>query len=409
VSSLWLAEAAPCAATAALPARSEVAVIGGGIAGVAVALQLARRGVAVVLLERTTIAARASGRNDGQLLLGLGEHYHRVHGQFGAERARLLWRFLADNHAALQAALATAGIRCELEPRGGLRLAETPHEWHELQAAAALLADERRPHRLVTAAELPEWLPASVGFHGALHLPGEAIVQPVAMVRGLAAAAAQAGAQIVEHAPVAGIDGDAGDFTLQLADGRTTRSAVVVHCTSTLARELDRSGLLGRLVFPFRGQVLATDPLPAAVARQFPPYAMSSNFCYEYFRISRGRFVLGGMRWSVPGEEVGILDDSTCNAAVTTNLHRYAQAHFPALAGVAFPHAWTGIMAGTPDGLPLVGALPGRPGTFVLGAFNGYGLSFAFLAGRCLADQIVDGRCDDPALPLFTPRRFAGH
>ncbi len=406
MSSLWQAETEPFAHGGALPATTEVVVVGAGIAGVSTALHLAHVGVDVTVLEQGDVGGRASGRNDGQLLLGLGEHYHRIHGQFGADRARQLWDFLRDNHAALRAALAAAHVDCELDQRGGLRLAETPHEWTELQQAAALLASEHKPHALVPAADVPRWLPAGVGFHGALHLPGEAIVQPLRMVRGLADAAAKAGACIVERASVTAIDGDAGDFTVHLHDGGSVRSAIVVHCTSTLARDLDTTGLLASTVFPFRGQVLATDPLPPAIAEQFPPHAMSSNFCYEYFRMSKSRFVIGGKRWSVPGEELGILDDSTQNPQVTTNLLAYVREHFPVLRDAAFPHVWTGIMAGTPDGLPFVGALPGRPGTFALLAFNGYGLSFAFLAGRCLAEMIVDGQSRHPSIALFAPRRF---
>lgn len=405
--SLWLDESAPFAPSAVLPATTDVAVVGGGIAGIATALHLAARSVDVTVLEQRQVSSRASGRNDGQLLLGLGEHYHRIHGQFGAEKARLLWDFLRDNHEALRHSLDEHGVACDLLQRGGLRLAETAHEWTELEAAAALLAAEGKPHRLVTQSELTAWLPAGAGFHGALHLPGEAIVQPVRMVRGLAQAAAKAGAHIVESASVAAVDGDAGALEVRLADGRSLRASVVVHCTSTLARDLDRSGLLARTVFPFRGQVLATDPLPPSVVAQFPAYAMSSNFCYEYFRMANGRFVIGGKRWSVPGEELGILDDDGHHPQITANLLDYVRQHFPVLRGVPFPHLWTGIMAGTPDGLPLVGALPGAPGTFALLAFNGYGLSFAFLAGRCLAELIVDGHSPHPALPLFAPRRHA--
>ncbi len=406
MTSLWLEESPAFAAAVAPPASTDVIVVGAGIAGIATALHLARAGAGVVVLERTAVASRASGRNDGQLLLGLGEHYHRIHGQFGADKARTLWAFLSDNHDALRAALAAAGVACELRTEGGLRLAETPHEWTELREAAELLAAEGKAHRLVPAAELQHWLPAAIGFHGALHLPGEAIVQPVRMVRGLAAAAVRDGATILENAEVSAIDGDAGDFRVALRDGRTLRASIVVHCTSTLARELDSTGLLSRTVFPFRGQVLATGPLPPATMQQFPGYAMSSNFCYEYFRVTGERFVIGGKRWSVPGEELGILDDSTHHPQVSKNLLAYVHEHFPVLRGVPFPHTWTGIMAGTPDGLPLVGALPGRPGTFVLLAFNGYGLSFAFLAGACLAEMIVEGQGSHPALPLFAPRRF---
>lgn len=405
MTSLWLRDAAPLATSAAPPERTDIAIIGGGIAGIATALHLAQQGIDTTVLEQRAVAARASGRNDGQLLLGLGEHYHRIHGQFGADKARLLWDFLRDNHAALRAAIGGFGIDCGLHQEGGLRLAETPHEWTELQQAASLLAAEGKPHRLVPASELVDWLPAATGYHGALHLVGEAIVHPVRMVRGLANAAAAAGARIVEGADVVAVAGDAGDFRVRLRDGHTLRATFVVHCTSTLARELDPSGLLARAVFPFRGQILATDRLPPAVVARFPRYAMSSNFCYEYFRIADDRFVLGGKRWSVPGEQLGILDDGTHDPRITANLLGYVYEHFPILRGVAFPHVWTGIMAGTPDGLPLAGALPGAPGTFALLAFNGYGLSFAFLAGRCLAETIVDGHCAHPAMALFAPRR----
>ena len=204
-------------------------------------------------------------------------------------------------------------------------------------------------------------------------------------------------------------DSASGDrHTVATAAGNTTEAPIVVHCTSALARDLDPSGFLTRTVFPFRGQILATDPLEETLLGQLgtADYAMSSNFCYEYFRIHDRRFVLGGMRWSVAGEEQGILDDSTVHPEVSANLLGYVRKHFPALAEVEFPHAWTGIMAGTDDGLPLCGALPGQQGVFALLAFNGYGLSFAVAAGETLSEQVLEGRATNPAAALLAPRRF---
>lgn len=403
--SAWLHEAASLAPQAA-PADTTVAVIGGGIAGISTALHLARAGIEVSVLEAGEVAGRASGRNDGQLLLGLGEHYNRIHSQFGAAKAPLLWDFLQRNHDAMLAELREGEIACDLRHAGGLRLAQTEHEWQELQQAAALLTAENRAHELVPATGIAERLPLAQGFHGGLFLQDEAIVQPAAMVRGLAERARAAGATIAEHCAVASIEGEAGAFTLQLADGRKVDAQAVAHCTSALAPHLDRTGLLARGLFAYRGQILATDPLPEELADRFPAYAMSSNFCYEYFRMHQGRFVLGGMRWSVPGEEQGIVDDTGHSQQVSDNLLRYAHEHFPALRDVPFPHVWTGIMAGSPDGLPLCGALPGQPGEFALVGFNGYGLSFAFLAGRSLAEMIVDGSSAHAALPMFAPRRL---
>lgn len=406
MTSPWLSDSEPLSAERApLPAQTDIVVIGGGVAGTSTALHLARAGAPPLLLEAGVVAGRASGRNDGQLLLGLGEHYNRIVGQFGAERARLLWRFIRDNHDELEAEAARSAPDAGLARGGGLRLAETPHELDELQQAAALLAAERIEHRLLDAASVAELLPA-IGFHGALELPGESIVHPVRLVRGFARAAREAGAKIYERTPVTRVEPRAGGFDVTLASGAQLRTSVVVHCTSTLARELDASGFLAAKLFPFRGQVLASTPLSPAVAARFGARAMSSNFCYEYFRLYEDRFLVGGMRWSVRGEEQGTLDDSTHNPDVTRNLLDYVRRHFPILADTRFPQVWTGIMAGTPDGLPLVGALPATPGAFCLLGFNGYGLSFAFLAGQVLAQQILEGRADHAAAGLFAPRRF---
>ena len=280
MTSLWLQQAAPLSSDRALPATADVVVIGAGIAGVSAALHLRKRGASVCVLDAGEVSGRASGRNDGQLLLGLGEHYNRITGQFGDERARLLWDFIRRNHEATRRALDEYGIECELHQDGGLRLAETEHEARELDEAAALLAGEGIAHERLDNRALAERFPAAVGYHGALFLPGEAILAPVEMVRGLARAAQASGASFVQHAKVLGIDGQAGDFVVRIDNDRSIQTSAIVQCTSTLAPELDPTGFLQRHVFPFRGQVIATDPLPADVRARFPRCAMSSNFCW---------------------------------------------------------------------------------------------------------------------------------
>lgn len=405
--SLWIEEAAAVPLPAGrLPESADVVIIGGGVAGICTALHLAEQGAAPLVLEAGRVAGRASGRNDGQVLLGLGEHYNRIVGQFGAERARLLWGFIRDNNAGFRARLRDLGVDTGLVEAGGLRLAETGHELEELQEAAGLLAAEGIEHQLLDAAQVRAELP-SQGFFGGLRLPGESLIQPAAAVRKLACAAIAAGATIVEDQAVTAIQGAAGDFEL-LCASQKVKASLLVHCTSGLAPGLDPSGFLAAQLFPFRGQITATDPLDEDLAARFPDYAMSSNFCYEYFRMHARRFMLGGMRWAVKGEENGVVDDRNTNPEVHDKLMGYVRSHFPELAGVAFPHTWTGIMCGTQDGLPLLGAIPGQGGSFCNLGYNGYGLSFAWLAGQVLSEQILEGRSTHPAAALFAPRRLLG-
>ncbi len=115
---------------------------------------------------------------------------------------------------------------------------------------------------------------------------------------------------------------------------------------------------------------------------------------------------LGGMRWNVKGEEAGILNDGEVNAQITDHLREYLASHFPAIAAAKLDRSWTGIMAGTKDGLPLIGEIPGRQGEYVCAAFNGYGMSFTFLAGALIAQMLESGKASHDAARLFSPRRF---
>ncbi len=405
---LWEREEAPVRDP--LPPRCDLAILGGGIAGASTALHARDEGLEVVLLEAGRLASRASGRNDGQILCGLGESFHRLAGQWGRETARRLRAFLAANREDLVGRIRAEGLDCGLRTEGGLRLASTPHEWEELRASAAMLEEDGVRVRLLEAGELRREVPLLRGFHGGLFQREEALVDPRALVRGIAALARTRGARVLEGTPVSEIEEDGTGFLLRLGpEGRSRlRATAVLHATSALAPELDRSGFLARRVFPFRGQILSTRPLPAEVLENLPFYAMSANFCYEYFRRHGERLTLGGMRWSVKGEENGTTDDAHVHPRITANLVEWMRTHLPAAAETGIERVWSGIMAGTPDGLPLVGPLPGRTGELCCLGFNGYGLGSAFRAARLALDWLCAGRSEDPAASLFLPRRLLG-
>lgn len=389
------------------PGDCALVIVGAGVAGISLAYHAAEAGISCCVLEERHVASRASGRNDGQVLLGLGEYINRLIGQFGRERALELWHFLDTNHELVLQTIEKTGIDCDLHIAGGLRLAENDAEDAELRESAEILAAEGVASRFLDADAVRGALPLGQDFKGGLFLEREAIFDPFRFVHGLAEHARSRGAAIREGHRVTKIDGDAGDYTVRCSNGESVRCQVVVHASAALSPQLDRSGFLEAAVFPFRGQILATEELPDELAEQMPMWAMSSNFCNEYFRIHDRRLTLGGMRWAVPGEETGITDDSDIHADVGKKLRAWLGEHFPELAKLRVEREWTGIMAGTKDGLPLVGGLPGRTGEYACLAFNGYGMSFAFLAGKSVIEMIVEGRATQRGASMFRPDRFA--
>jgi glycine/D-amino acid oxidase-like deaminating enzyme len=174
----------------------------------------------------------------------------------------------------------------------------------------------------------------------------------------------------------------------------------VVHATNAWAPELLPA--LREVVQPVRGQVIVTAPAPPLW-----PFGLSTNHGYEYWmQRPDGRIVLGGLRWHTPTREEGTRDDTVVEPQVSAALHAFLPRRFPALAGIAVEHEWTGIMGFTPDRNPLVGPVPGSPGEHVVAGFNGHGMSMAFLCARAGA-EIVAGRTPEDFLPeAFLPSRF---
>src|SRR5262245_15103460 len=119
---------------------ADVAIIGAGITGVALALWLARAGLRPVVLEARAIAAGASGRNGGFLLGGTAEAYVTARERYGAERAQRIWAFSAGNNAVaveLATELQERGIATGFARNGSLRVALSEAELEEIRQSVA--------------------------------------------------------------------------------------------------------------------------------------------------------------------------------------------------------------------------------------------------------------------------------
>ena len=108
---------------AALPARTNVVVVGGGLLGVATSYWLARSGVAAVLIEQGDLASGATGRNGGFMVAGTAERYPAAMARLGHATARAVWQLTLDNRALLRRVLGEEAIDCDYREPGHIHLA----------------------------------------------------------------------------------------------------------------------------------------------------------------------------------------------------------------------------------------------------------------------------------------------
>jgi len=368
----WLAEPPEPFPRTELDGQPEVAIVGGGITGCSCALALAEAGVRVRLYETREIAGGASGRNGGFALRGGAAPYPVTAESIGRERAASFWRW-TENELACLATLAGDAFR----HTGSLRLAADGDERVELEQEYDMLREDgfAVEWRDELAAPLAGRYPAAL-FH-----PPDGVLQPARLVRRIAARAAEAGAEIREHARVGSVEAAEAETVVVATDGYP-------------------SGLLGSLeglIVPTRGQVIATEPVGETLF-EIPHYGRHG---FDYWHQPEdGRIVAGGFR------DVSLQDEFTADEVTTTPVQEALEEFVAGLAGrpLRVDYRWAGIFGMVLDFLPVVGRVPGRDGLWVAGGYSGHGNVLGFACGRLVAQAVLGHR--GPLLELFEPARL---
>jgi glycine/D-amino acid oxidase-like deaminating enzyme len=339
-----------------LPDRADVLVIGGGITGVSLMHHLGKAGIDAVLVERSHLAAGASGRNAGFLLAGVADCYAEAVRIFGRPRARDIWNMTEENHIEEIAAV-------------------TSHEiGYRRQGSIVLASGAREAEQLAESAELMTEDGFECTWDGArLTNPRDGEVTPSLLV---AAFARQAPAgSIREGVGVTAIERANGEVVVHAGDDECHAGCVI------LATNAYTPQLLSQVpIQPRRAQMLASAPEAARLCDQ-PTY---SHFGYRYWRqLPTGEILIGGWRDTAFEVEVGY--DERPTAAVQGHL----EAHLRQLgADAEVTHRWAGTMGFTESGLPLIGPVDGLPNVYLCAGYNGHGMGFAFMSAKQLVSSL---------------------
>lgn len=375
----------------------DVVVIGAGIAGVAASLDLERRGLSVIALERDQPGAGASGRNAGFLMRGCAENYAAACRDYGRDRARALWKLTEDNLAALR----NEGIErlptVQRVPSCLLALEEEERE--ELRRSVDLMREDGfKVEWLEKPGDGPDdaiWRPRDGRRRALAGLvnPDDGACNPIDVLALLTRKLRNA---VRQRSEVVGLTETPGarSIAVRTAEGVIEAGHVLICANAYIGLLLPQ---IAKLATPTRGQMLATR-CPPDVRLLMSYYA---NHGYEYFRQTReGAIVVGGWRKRHADAEVGYEDRTT--EPVQQGLEQFAR-H---MLGDNFDITarWSGTMGFSPDHLPVVGAIGSFPSRRVwfCGGFTGHGMSMGFRTAQIAAAAMLDG-----APNMFDLARFA--
>ncbi len=381
--------------------NADVLIIGGGIAGISLLYTLLNAGVTnTYLVEESTIGSHASGRGSGQLMLRGFKLFSEMLEKDGIEYLE----YVGENNRRFLSGLRRVTFDTDLRDSGGLRLATTKKELAALEKESDFILKHRDLQcPILSAKELLGLMPQT-NFMGGMFVPNEAIFNPYKVVNGLREFIEKKGARVITDAQVSAVTENVdGTLAVSIRHRGTIRAKQIVYATNAYIPELLPE--LADAMIPYRGQMIATDYLDhEIVSHILPAMSMSCNDSREYFRVHNGRLLVGGMRHAVRGRQIGITNDGEVSTAVYEKLRNFAIEAFPFLKNTKFTHTWSGIMAATPDGLPLIGKV--RDNQFVLGGFNGYGFSHALQGSMIIKDLISSGKSSHAGVRLFDPARF---
>jgi glycine oxidase len=368
----------------------EVVVVGGGVIGCCIAYALSLAGASVTVLERSQLAAGASGVAAGMLA-------PQVEAPFADPFFELALLGRAE-HAPLAAALLDeVGLDVEYRQTGILRVARTEAERADLQRMLRWQSARGLAAEWVDSDDLGACEPLLRGvagrlLAGGLWLADEAQVRGPRLVQALAMAAARRGARFVEGTPVVGIE-VSGDRAIGVRTPTEVLAAeTVVLAAGVWSPDLARTLGFELPVTPVKGQILSLRGLGRA-----PRQVIWSGECYLVPRPD-GEIVLGAT------EEEGNYDLRPSLAGYN-RLTEAALEVVPAAGSFSVEGFWAGLRPAAPDRFPIVGWAPGWRGLFVATAHYRNGILLGPLTGRRVADCLLHGAPLGEFAP-FGPERF---
>ncbi len=373
-----------------MPDTADVLIIGGGVQGASLAFHLARRGVKVIVLEKTFVAAGATGRSSGLV---------RMH--YDTEAAsRLAW----ESFQYFRNWKEIVGGECGFTRTGFLQLVGSDLQ-EALKVNTAMQQRIGIATFLVTADDVKRLAPSFVNddFAVAAYEPESGYAMPSDTASSLMTAARGHGARLVQGCTVSAIHVVGGKVAGVATDQGEFAAPIVVNAAGAWARTVNDMVGLDLPLDTWRHDTMFV-VRPPEIGPSHPTVIDYAN--EMYFR-PEGELTLVGLE---DGNPLGESPENESGHALPGFVERAIERicrRIPAMERGHLQSAHGGYDGITPDQNPVLGAA-GPDGFFLDCGHSGTGFKTAPAIGLCMAELILDGAATTVDISSYAPGRFAG-
>ena len=365
--------------------KADAVVIGAGIHGCSVALQLARSGIRPVVFERSHPGRHASGVNAGGVRR-LGRHFSEV--PLSVAAMKLWWniRDLVDDD-------------CGFESTGQVKVAESEAELELLESRVESLERDGYAHeQIITRSELKERIPAiSDHCRGAILCQGDGHAKPFRTVRAFYAASKHAGARFFHGQAVDSIERTGQTWKVTTRDF-SCEAPLLINCAGAWGNQI--AALLDEHVplEPTALMLMISERLPHFCT----PVVGATQRTLSFKQFSNGTVLIGGglQGYVDMSRQQGHVDIDQLAINATT-----ARDIFPLMEKARIVRCWAGIEGVTPDHIPVISPSSTYPDAYHVFGFSAHGFQVGPITGSIISD-LVNHQSTELPIGDFAIQRF---
>lgn len=370
-------------------------VIGAGYTGLNCGYELAKTQQRdVIVIDALQPGWGCSGRNGGFVLRGTGRlGLSQLAAKFGLDTARLFHQEYGEAIARVNHLISEGDIDCQPQAAGYYKLAHKANMVKDLASQASLLQQEFGYQvRYLDKSQISGQVVNHQQAFAALHFPDCYGLNPLALAKGYARLAVQAGAQLYGQTPASLIQRDGTGFKVHTPQAIITARNLVLATNAYTAKGLYPA--LNSSCLPVLSSVIVTEPLNSGQLQQLNwqlnSIMMDTRTLKYYYRLLPDNRILFGGRGAITGK-------AAADPVYARRLLAALKHCFAGLEQLNYQYQWSGWVGVSFDDLPRIHSP--EPNLFYAAGYCGSGLSYSALAGKRLA-QLVAGEAL-PALPIY--------